>query len=366
MRPSRGLPLATRVALHLFLVGLFLGLTPRASYAQAKPTLPKSWNDAVAKLADELAAAISPTSVSLEVENISSLDASNVAAISKVLEEQLQRHSFALVRASSTAAQSAVPLVLTLSESAREYVWIIEVPEDSGAAKSTPMIIVSVAKADFTEGAPDKQSLSLEKRYIWKQPVKFLDFAILKDATSGEPTLLILETNRLVVYKLSGAGWQLVRGNSIPRTAAPPSRDPYGTINLYEGNISFKGFECVGDPNLTGILQCKPSEPNHHLTTRVKIPGLPNSLGILTSGVCRDETVSLYTGEGDWTQTDLIQGYLINLNPVSAAAVGDAVQTNGPVTSLQREHDTSAARAVAHNLKTGEYEAYIVTATCSH
>jgi hypothetical protein len=365
MRPSCRIPLVIRVAVFTILIGLFSGVAPRVSRGQEASSLPKSWNDAVARLADEVAAAMSPTAVTLDVESISSLDALNVAAISKVLQDQLQRHSFAPVGAGSAAAQSAVPLILWLSESAREYVWVIEAVDDSGNAKSTPVMIVSVSKADFAEAAPDKRTLSLEKRYVWKQPEEFLDFAILKTAASGESTLLILETSRVVVYKRSEAGWQLVRSNSIPRAAAP-SRDPYGTINRNEGSISLKGFECVGDPDLTGVLQCKPSKPNHYLTTRVKIPGLPNSLGTLTSGECRRETISLYTGEGDWTQTDSIQGYLINLNPISAAAVGDAVQTDGPVTSLQPERDTSAARAVVHNLKTGEYEAYIVTATCGN
>jgi hypothetical protein len=365
MRASCGLPLAIRVALHTILVGLFLGVAPQRSYAQATSTLPKPWNDAVAKLADEVAAAMSPTAVRLDVESISSLDASNVALISNALQEQLQRHNFAPVRAGSRAGQSAVPLVLWLSESAREYVWVIAVLDDSGDAKSAPMMIVSVSKADLTEGAPEKQSLSVEKRYVWKQPGGFLDFAILKDATSGESTLLILETNRLVVYKPSGAGWQFFRSSSIPRAVAP-SRDPYGTIDRNEGTISFKGFACVGDPDLSGVLQCKAAKPNNNLTTRVKIPGLPTSLGTLTSGECRGETISLYTGEGDWTQTDSIQGYLINLNPISAAAVGDAVQTDGPVISLQPEHDTSAVRAIVRNLKTGEYEAYVVTATCGN
>jgi hypothetical protein len=365
MRPSCGLPLAIRFALHTVLVGLFLGVASELSSAQATSALPKPWNDAVAKLADEVAAAMSPTVVKLDVESISSLDASNVAAISKVLQEQLQRHNFTLARAGSKAGQSAVPLVLWLSESAREYVWVIELPDDSADAKSAPVMIVSVSKADSTEGEPAKQSLSVEKRYVWKQPEGFLDFAILQGATPAESTLLILETNRLAVYKPSGAGWQLFGRNSIPRAAAP-SRDPYGTIDRSEGTISFKGFECVGDPDLTGALQCKAAKPNHDLTTRVKIPGLPNSLGTLTSGECRGETISLYTAEGDWAQTDSIQGYLINLNSMSAAAVGDAVQTDGPVTSLQPEHDTNAVRAIVHNLKTGEYEAYVVTATCGN
>jgi hypothetical protein len=36
------------------------------------------------------------------------------------------------------------------------------------------------------------------------------------------------------------------------------------------------------------------------------------------------------------------------------------------VLSVQADPETSTARAVVHNLKTGNYEAYIVTATCSH
>jgi hypothetical protein len=57
---------------------------------------------------------------------------------------------------------------------------------------------------------------------------------------------------------------------------------------------------------------------------------------------------------------------LIDLNRTSFVAVGNAMQTGGPVMSLQAEADASAGRAIVHNLKTGEYEAYIVTATCGN
>ncbi len=194
---------------------------------------------------------MSPTAVRLDVANISSLDASNVAAISAALREQLQHHSFTLPAVNSTTAQSAVPLQLTLSESVREYLWVIQVPDDATDAKSSPTMIVSVSKSDSIEAVPGQQSLSLEKRFVWKQPERFLDFALQKDLTSGESTLLVLETERVSVYKSSGAAWQLSRSTPIPRTAAP-SRDPEGTIDRKAGKISLKGFECVGDPDLRG------------------------------------------------------------------------------------------------------------------
>jgi len=346
-------------------VVLLFGAAPRVSQAQNTSTLPKSWNDAVAKLADEVTAAMRPTAVRLVVENISSLDAAHVGAIDAALREELQHHSFALPPENSTAAQSAVPLELTLSESVTEYVWILEMSNDSSEANSVPVMMVSISKSDFLEAEPGDESLSLQKRLVWRQPERFLDFALFKDSSSGQSLLLILEAKRLEIYKPSGPGWQLTRSTPIPQMTALP-RDSEGTINLKEGKIRFKGFECAGDPDLTGAVQCKISPPSRNIVTRVKIPGLPNSLGTLVYGECRGETLSTYTGEGDWMQTDSIQGYLISLDPVSAVAVGDAIQVRGPVLSLQPERDTSAVRAIIRNLKTREYEAYIVTATCSN
>jgi hypothetical protein len=365
MRPSFRIPLAIRVAVFTILTGVFSGVAPRVSRGQAASALPKSWNDAVAKLGGEVAAAMSPTAIALSVENISSLDASKVAAIDAELRGQLQRHSFALPAANSTAAQSAVPLQLTLSESADEYVWVMQMLGDATDTKPAAPMIVSVSKRDSAQSEPDQQSLSLEKRFVWKQPDRILDFVLLKSSTSGESTLLVLEAKRLAVYQSSAGGWKLSRSSPIPQTAAP-SRDPEGTIDLKAGKISLEGLECVGDPDLAGVLQCKISPPTHILVDRMRIPGLPNSLGTLVYGECRGETISVYTGDGDWTQTDSLQGYLISLNPFSAVAVGDAIQVRGPVISLQSERDASAVRAVIRNLKTGEYEAYIVTATCSN
>src|SRR5277367_251893 len=174
MRPSCRNPLAIRVAVFTILIGFFSGVAPRVGHAQTPSALPISWSDAVAKLGDEVAAAMSPTAVALSVENISSLDSSYVAAISAALREQLQHHSFALPAANSTAAQSAVPLQLTLSESAGEYVWVMQMPGDATDANLIPTLIVSVSKSGSTEAEPEQQSLTLEGRFVWKQPERLL------------------------------------------------------------------------------------------------------------------------------------------------------------------------------------------------
>ncbi|MGC1767045.1 MAG: hypothetical protein WA785_01935 [Candidatus Acidiferrales bacterium] len=361
MRLSFRLLLPLKITLLAFCVVA----CPRAPLAQTPAQLPPQWTDAVSQLADKIASEISPTAVTLDVESISSLDPPNVAAIGTALQSQLQRHSFSVISSNSQAAESAVSLQLTLSESVGEYVWVIQIFNHTSKTSAIPALIVSVPKSDFTEAEKNEQSLALDKRLVWKQPERFLDFAILKPP-SGQPSLLVLETRRLVVYKLSGSEWQLSHTTSIPQ-AGVPSRDPDGTINLKAGNISLNGLDCVGDPDLAGVVVCKAAKPNNRIGTRVKISGLPNSLGTLVQGECRGETISLYTGEGDWSQKDTIQGYLINLNLFSAATAGDAIQVNGPVITLGQEQDAaSAARAIVRNLKTGNYEGYIVTATCSH
>jgi hypothetical protein len=365
MRPSCRIPLAIRVAVFTILIGFFSGVAPRASHAQAVSALPKSWNDAVAKLGDKVAAAMSPTAVALSVENISSLDASYVAAIGAAVREQLQRHSFSLPAANSTAAQSAVPLQLTLSESVGEFVWAIQIPADATDAKPSPTMIVSVSKSDSTEDEPDQQSLSLEKRFVWKQPEKFLDFTLLKSAASGESTLLVLETRRLAVYKSSAGRWQLSRSTPIPQAA--PSRDPEGTIDLKAEKISLKGLECVGDPDLAGVVECKPFEPARIIRGPfLKIPGLPNSLGTTIAEKCRDEYVCLFTAESDWTQSDSIRAYVAKGVPLPVVPAGNTVEFDGPVITLHADPEGSSTRAVVHNLKTDEYEAYIVTTTCGN
>jgi hypothetical protein len=80
---------------------------------------------------------------------------------------------------------------------------------------------------------------------------------------------------------------------------------------------------------------------------------------------CDGRPVVLATGKEDWTHSDFIQGYEMEANGQGATASGNPTEFGGPVTSLWWTGIEGVARAVVHNLKTGNYEAYIVTATCS-
>jgi hypothetical protein len=72
----------------------------------------------------------------------------------------------------------------------------------------------------------------------------------------------------------------------------------------------------------------------------------------------------LATRGGDWTQPDAIQAFEIVEH--EAVAVGQAVEFEGPVTALWPVADGKSAVAVSQNLKTGQYEAFTLSITCSH
>jgi hypothetical protein len=359
-RPS--LHLAARIA---FLAFLFL---PRTAHAQAAAAFPQSWNDAVTQLADQVAAAVSAsTPVTLDVKNISALDPSDANRIVAAFQGELRRHSLGLASAGSLAGRTTVPLRLTLSESADAYLWAIQIFNNARDPISFSTGLVSVSKENTVANGINQPFLSLDERLVWKQPDKFLDFAIVRDATVGDAALAILETKRLADYKLSGADWLLSHESPIPQTGFP-SRDPGGRIDLKEHSIAVAEIRCTGDPDLSAKISCTKLNPPPLAIAHTDVSGFAGTVGAILPGTCGSATPALISGIGDWTQSDSIQGYLLNATtsgpPESRS--GNAIEFDGPVLSVQADPETSTARAVVHNLKTGNYEAYIVTATCSH
>lgn len=316
------------------------------------------------QLADKVAASQSPsTPITLEVRNISSLDASYAGIIKERFEAKLRSHSFNVMSPTSVGAQTATALHLTLAESNDSFVWTIEFPAKSPDLNFAFASIVSVPRNAPTNGVPDSQYLSLEKRLVWQQSEKFLDFAILNTSSSAE-NFLVLEPNRAVFYKLSNSGGELSRSVPIPEGASR-SRTPQGQINLKEKFVSVGEMKCLATPDFEGTLNCGSKFPRRLGGPILDVPGMPASLGIPVQGACRGESILLYTGEGDWTQSDSIQGYLMKGVPMPMVPSGSPIQFDGPVIYLHQDADASSARAIVRNLKTGNYEAYIVTATCS-
>ena len=356
MRPSRRLHLQFQAAL---LAICFL-VCPRAVLAQNPAQLPLQWNEAVSQLADKIAANVSPLHpLSLETKNISSLSPTEASEIRGALESKLKNRSFHFVLADSAAAtaQRAAKVQFAISEGAQGYVLVAEIQNTSEPGSEPQIAIVSAPKSPLRTGEPAMDSLSLDKRLIYRQPEKFLDFALLSPEASANPSLLvILEPERLAYYRQQDASWRFSQAVPIVRWRV---RDLRGRIDSDGTHVYLGDVTCTGQLTQPDTLKCMHTGSGFS-SGPVFVAGDAADIG----SPCKPRAAYLETGTGDWTQTDSIQGYESNDSQFNAS--GAPIETPGPVMSFGPGFATSTARAVVYNLKTKNYEAYIVTATCSH
>jgi hypothetical protein len=342
------------------------GQAPGASSAQleqrvAGPALPAAWNDGVKALAEKIAAAVKPSrTISLEVKNISSLGASEVEAVRVGLEKELASSGLQL-------GSSGGAVEVTLSEDVESYIWVTEIRRNEKQEISPRALIVLVSKVTTISTGEKIESLALSKRLVWQQPTEFLDFLIAERPTTVmSSTLVILEPDRLVYYRSTTQQWQLQQAIPFPHTGHG-NRDFQGRISTSFQKVWGPGGECSGDLGDPTTVKCSPKITmlaGAHVV--VKIPGYEAYQSELLSERCGDKSVALVSGNGDWTQPDSLQGYLFSdvVNP-NAVPSGGPLGFDGPIMSMQTD-DRESVRVIVRNLKTGNYEGYVVTATCNH
>jgi hypothetical protein len=335
------------------------------SPAAASP--PIAWEDEMRDLAAEIAKlAPPPARINLLVNNISSLTPEEVAPIQAALRTQLANHG---VRFGNGDAADT-PVQVTLSEGIEGYVAVAQVKRNG----TEQVAMVTVPRG--VKSAPRAGGVVLDAKLIWQQSAQILDFA-LPAAQPGEQTLLaVLEPTRLVFYSQGLADWQFARG--VDSDSAWVTRDWRGHIDLSQvaeqgpnaGDARWQKNECKGDFEHPNTVTCTVNERTGDawIAGNVRAPFTPPGGGDVVSIAlqCRAHPVALATGGGDWTQADFIQGYELLGGPSQAAsASGNAINFSGPITAIWPAGAPGTARAIVHNLQTGNYEAYLVTATCS-
>ena len=356
MRPLRRIFPCLRLAI----AAAFLAVTSSASFAQ----LPPQWNETVRTLVAEIAAAAAPAhSLALSTANTSSLGAADASAVSGALAAELTRLQFTILPPGSPMTADA-QVQLTLSEGAEGYVWVAQIHRgpDNGAQ------VVMVAAPALPDGFPGiaATSLALSRRLVWRQPEKFLDFALLPAAQSGAIRLVILEPERLAFYAPGESQWQLQRVVRIPHVAPVP-RDVTGEIDAPAGEASLRGANCEGDFERPEALQCIASRQSKALAVptddrHLEIDGR-NADFVALGKVCDSfGRISLVTGPGDWTEPDELRAYEVSEGP--PIAVGQAIDFPGPILAHFVSDDGKSARIVSRNLQTGMYEASIVSVSC--
>jgi len=350
-------------------VSSFVGASPAQSGTQPASV----WIDAVRTLAGRIASFTPPSdALHLDFKNLSSVDAAEAAAVSRELAAELTRRGFHL----STDAGAAAQAELTLSESADGYLLVARVHRGEGGEGDHQVadevaIAVGPPRAGGVPG-PGGDSLTLARKTVWEQRQPILDFAILPaDASGGTPLLLILQPESLALYAKPNVQW--VTGDSAPlRHASPWPRDLRGWIDLNNRKIELPGLECTGDLEKPAAMQCVPANANGKFPRELKqlplaVPaanGNESDDALLLDLNCSNGRVALATGSGDWTEPDSIQAF--ELRDEALVPSGDPLPFSGPILALWPSGDLKSARVVERNLRTGMYEASIISVTCGN
>jgi hypothetical protein len=354
---------------------LLLGISPSATRAQssnssdqqtqpaqeapsAQHQLSANWNLAVRSLAEKIACAAAPShEVSLELKNISSLSSADTAAILQALKNQLRDRRLRLTPPST----AAVHVDVTLSDGAEGRITVTAIRR---GADQQIMILPAPDDLAITE-EKHRESLTLTARLVREQQETILDFALFNDMPNLESRLLVVEPDRLAFYRSADFKWELLRTIRIPHSKQTV-RDMRANVDIDKNVILLTEGDCSGYLTEPEIVHCSSGRVHSWIYPYIELPGHEGSEFIPLSEKCDGGLIVLASGTGDWTQPDSIQGFEYVQKGTPAVPAGNMLNFEGPIMSLLPDGEGVIARVVVHNLKTENYEAYLVTATCSH
>jgi len=260
-----------RVLLTLKLCAALAMLTTMRAQAASR------WEQPAVQLAAQVAEILGPGQVQMTLVNRSSVEAQEIPAIRKLLEQDLKAHGIGV-----SGVESANTIRVTLSENSRERLWVAEVVE--GAQTQVTMVHVD---RDAQAAPAVETGMVLKKKRLWgtiDTPASgsasgSVDGPVLA-AIEIHGALIALEQEQIVLLSGTSTGWReqkrwnLEMGRSL-------SRDPRGLLTpAADGNefiANVPGQECDGsyaasaDANASGewSVHCHESDDPWPLITGI-------------------------------------------------------------------------------------------------
>lgn len=194
---------------------------------------PDSWDRPAAALAGQIADILGPGEARLTIENKSSVPTGEIPAIRKLLEQDLKSHGITV-----SGAESASAVRVTLSENARERLWVAEMVEGN---RSQVAIVELGPAAQARIEIPGGLLLRSQTILSTHEPVLA--------ALEASGNLIVLEPGQLVIGAQTSGSWSEVRKvDALGKGAL--ARDPRGALLGYANGSSFAswlpGVECLG------------------------------------------------------------------------------------------------------------------------
>ena len=209
--------------LHALRAACLFLLTLAASDAASAST---PWDVPAAQLAEQIATLLGPGQAQLDLTNRSAIPPSEIPAIRKSLEDALRSHG---VRPAD--AGSANSIHITLSENARERLWVAQIVEGN----ETQVTMVRM-EGRATPAASAESRVVLQRNRLWASSSETADnnstapvLAVLE--LHGE--LVVLMQDRITVFARAATGWNEKQRLSITahvEAGHPLPRDPRGEL----------------------------------------------------------------------------------------------------------------------------------------
>jgi len=210
-----------------------------------------TWEQPAGALAEQIAAILGSGQAHLTIRNLSRIPNDDVPAIRKLLAQDLKEHGVTV-----SDDESANSIRVTLSENARERLWVAEVIE--GSVTQVAMVRLD---SDGAQHAQTAGGLTLHTETILRlnEPV----LAVLEIANG----MVVLEPEQIVFETRVPNGWREQSRTGIGQKQPLP-RDPKGIL-VPEGGTAFEawlaGTQCRGsyDPAQSpgqGTVSCYASD----------------------------------------------------------------------------------------------------------
>jgi hypothetical protein len=212
------------------------------------------WSAAEQQLAKKIVAVTGPGTLSLTVENRSSLGRRDSDLVQNGLRSALEQSGIHFAKSDQAAASAA----LTLSENETSYVWVAEIHQ---GAEESVVAMVSVPRSGRSGIASESMPITLRKVPLWAQDERILDVAVLEE-NDTPLRIAVLDAERVSLYRVQNGKWQaeqtLAIGNPKPwpldvRGRLIPALDH--TLDAY-----LPGVRC--HVNITGapLMACRGSD----------------------------------------------------------------------------------------------------------
>lgn len=216
------------------------GLAGLASSAAQAPQPRGRWAQPAAELAGQVADILGPGQAQLTIRNLSTIQASDIPAIRKLLEQDLKARGVL-----SAGAESANIIRVTLTENVRERLWVAEVVEGN----ETRVAMVHVDAASTAPAAPTERMMLRRERIqgLFNRIGGVVEDNPIVAAAEIRGDLVVMYPDRISIFSKDAQGWNEANTFVLEKKLA---RDPHGVLVADLSGTAFSawipGAECAG------------------------------------------------------------------------------------------------------------------------